>query len=30
MISNISSWAEQIVIAVIIAIILEMVLPKRN
>ncbi len=30
MISNISSWAEQIVIAVIIAIILEMVLPKGN
>lgn len=30
MISNISSWAEQIIIAVIIATILEMVLPNGN
>ncbi len=30
MISSISSWAEQIIIAVIIATILEMILPKGN
>lgn len=30
MINNISSWAEQIIIAVIIATILEMILPKGN
>lgn len=30
MICSISSWAEQIIIAVIIATILEMILPKGN
>ncbi len=30
MISNISSWAQQIIIAVVIATILEMILPKGN
>ena len=30
MISSISSWAEQIIITVIIATILEMILPKGN
>lgn len=30
MINNISSWAEQLIIAVIIATILEIILPKGN
>lgn len=30
MINSISSWAEQIVIAVIIVVIIEMILPKGN
>ncbi len=30
MISNISSWAEQIIIAVIISTIIEMIIPKGN
>lgn len=30
MINNISSWAEQVIIAMIIATIIEMILPKGN